>query len=102
MATEHRLDAARAERAKTTASAAVAGLVAPKPGAAGTSNETVRTNVVIARDVSLRAEERMLELRRAGSPTSLSGLVEVALAELLKREDLADVVRRYGLGLRRK
>lgn len=96
----NRLIAARAERPKT-ASAAVAGIVAKKP-AAGPPTETIRTNVVVAREVVLRADERLVELKRAGSPTSWSGLVEVALSELLEREDLATVVARYGLGLRRK
>lgn len=95
-----KLAAARAERVKKTASSQVAGIVA-SPGAAP-STDTVRTNIVVSRDLSLRVEEKMLELKRAGSPTSWSGLVEVALTEILDRDDLAEVVARYGLGLRRK
>jgi hypothetical protein len=91
-----------AERQKKTASSQVADIVA-KPGPASSpSTDTVRTNIVVSRDLMDRVEERMLKLKRAGSPTSWSGLVEVALSEILDRDDLAQVVSRYGLGLRRK
>ena len=49
-----------------------------------------------------RIRARLAAEKRAGSPTSWSGLVEVALTELLERTDLAETVSRYGLGLRRK
>lgn len=61
-----------------------------------------RVSATIAADVAYAAEEKMLELKRAGTPISWSGLIEVALSELLARKDVARVTARYGLGLRRK
>jgi hypothetical protein len=56
----------------------------------------------LSRSVLMAGEEKMLELKRADVPTSWSALVEVALLELFKHHDLAAVVGRHGIGLRRK
>jgi hypothetical protein len=73
-----------------------------KKAAAPPPLDLVRTNVVVPRDLSLDVDEKLLELKRAGAPLSWSGLVEIAVRELLDRRDLVRVVGRYGLGLRRK
>jgi len=56
---------------------------------------------ILARELYEDAQRALLELKLGGDATSWSGLVEVALRELLKRKDFASVVRRYGIGPRR-
>jgi hypothetical protein len=56
-----------------------------------------RVSATIAAGVAYAIEEKILELKRVGKPISWSGLIEVALSEVVAR-----VTTRYGLGLRKK
>jgi hypothetical protein len=49
----------------------------------------------------LKARRVVLDLTEKGVETSLSGLCELALLELLGRRDLADLLRRSKAGARR-
>jgi hypothetical protein len=69
-----------------------------KPGAGGWFTAS---RPILPWDLYEEAQDALLDLKRTGNGTSWSGLVEVALRELLKRKDLTSVVRRYGIGPRR-
>jgi hypothetical protein len=66
------------------------------------AEELQRRTFTLSRGIVESSEQCVLDLRHAKVPISFSGLVEVALHELLKRKDLARVVRPYKIGNRRR
>ena len=60
-----------------------------------------RLNVIVTNETSARIDEARGTLKRQGVYVSISGMIEIALAELLGRRDLADVMRKHGATARR-
>jgi hypothetical protein len=60
-----------------------------------------RFNLLLTLDTSAKMDEARGALKRKGVFVSLSGLIEIAVLELLKRPDLAAVLRRHGAKARR-
>jgi hypothetical protein len=60
-----------------------------------------RLNVIVTNETSARIDEARGALKREGVYVSISGLIEIALAELLGRRDLPDVLRKHGATARR-
>lgn len=56
---------------------------------------------LLPEDLAVELELARANLRAAGLKSSSSAIVEVALRELLKRRDLAEIVRRHGVRARR-
>ncbi len=71
----------------------------PKRGA--DAPEYTRVNAYVQTTLVARIDEVLGRLRREGVSTSYSNLVQIALAELLDRRDLAAVLRRHGAKARR-
>ena len=69
---------------------------------AAVSDGLERRALALPRGVLLDAERALFRLRESGQRVSLSGFVEVAIRELLRRGDLGDVLKRHGAGARRK
>jgi hypothetical protein len=63
---------------------------------------TARLNVIVAADMAADIDEARAGLKRLGVSVSISSLVEIAVTELLKRRDLAAIMRRYGATARRR
>ena len=60
-----------------------------------------RLNLVVALESAARVNEAKAGLQRKGVFVSQSAIYEVGALELLKRSDLADVLRRHGARARR-
>ena len=60
-----------------------------------------RVNAYVETAIVAKIDETMGRLRREGVSVSYSALVQIALAELLDRRDLAAVLRRHGARARR-
>lgn len=61
-----------------------------------------RRAVSLPPDLMLRADTALFELRRRKKRVSFSGLVEVALRELLDQRDLGEILERRGASARRR
>lgn len=61
-----------------------------------------KLHVIIADEVVVESDQARARLRASGVKVSQSAVVEVALRELLRRRDLADVLRRHGARARRQ
>lgn len=61
-----------------------------------------RLSVTLPESLIIDVEERILRLRKAGSRISFSGLVEIALRELMNTSDLKSVLVRHGASARRR
>jgi len=68
----------------------------PKPRAS-----VARLNLIVGLDTSARVDEARAALKRKGIFVSASAIYEVAALELLKRGDIAEVLRRHGAKARR-
>ena len=60
-----------------------------------------RVNAYVQTELVARIDETLGRLRRDGLSVSYSALVQIALAELLERRDLASILRRHGAKARR-
>ncbi|HEV3154613.1 MAG TPA: hypothetical protein VGZ02_12475 [Candidatus Baltobacteraceae bacterium] len=58
--------------------------------------------MIVAADMAADIDEARAGLKRLGVSVSISSLVEIAVTELLKRRDLAAIMRRYGATARRR
>ncbi len=96
-----KLDQARAKRQTSTTQAVAATVSTPKrmtPAA----NKPIAKNTVLPADIVARGKRSITDLyERTGYGLSWSALVEVALRELLDREDFDAVIERYGASARR-
>ena len=76
--------------------------MAKKEQPAPETADRVRVNAYLDPAVVDRMEEARLRLRRAGVRVSASHFVEIALAELVDRRDLVEVMRRHHAAPRRE
>ncbi|HEV3091298.1 MAG TPA: hypothetical protein VGX91_07650 [Candidatus Cybelea sp.] len=61
-----------------------------------------RLNVRVTNETAARIDEARGALKRQGVYVSMSGMVEIALLELLGRRDLAETMRRHNATARRE
>ncbi len=73
-----------------------------KPEPATKPPENERIGVILPSALLADVDDARSDLRRSGKRVSFSGLVEVALRELIDRDDLAAVLEEYGAGARRQ
>lgn len=71
-----------------------------RPAAPATTVE--RRAISLPPGLMLEADAALFELRKVNRKVSFSGLVEVALRELLSRPDLAGALQRHGASARRR
>ena len=96
-----KLAKARAKR-QTSITKAVAATVTPKRAPAVAARKNVAKNFVLPDDLIARGDLRRAQFRRqTGRGLSWSGVAEVALLELLARDDFDAVIERYGARARR-
>jgi hypothetical protein len=73
-----------------------------RSGAAAPAVELERRALALPKRVVLDAERALFRLRETGQRVSFSALVEVALSELLSREDLGGILEQHGATARRR
>lgn len=61
-----------------------------------------RLTVNLPESLLIDVEETLLDLRKRGRRISFSGLVEVALRELIPSNDLAALIKKHGASARRQ
>lgn len=61
-----------------------------------------RLTVNLPESLLIDVEETLLDLRKRGQRISFSGLVEVALRELIPSNDLAALIKKHGASARRQ
>jgi hypothetical protein len=71
------------------------------PKRRGDAPEYTRVNAYVQTSLVAKIDETLGRLRREGVSSSYSALVQIALAELVDRRDLAAVLRRHGAKARR-
>jgi hypothetical protein len=99
-----KIDQARAKRQTSTTQAVAATVSTPKRLAPARSiaHKPTTKNTVLPADVVARAKRRITDFFETnGRGLSWSGLVEVALLELLERDDFDAVIERHGARARR-
>ncbi|MHB1798196.1 MAG: hypothetical protein ACYCUI_07825 [Vulcanimicrobiaceae bacterium] len=60
-----------------------------------------RLNLIVTLETTAKVDEARAALKRLGVFVSVSALFEIAVLELLKRRDLADILRKHGARARR-
>lgn len=60
-----------------------------------------RLTINLPESLLVLVDEAIFNLRKNGQRTSFSGMVEVALREVLRTDNLGVVVKRYGVSARR-
>ena len=97
-----KLDKARAKRQTSMTKAVAAKVQTPKRAPAAAARKNVAKNFVLPDDLIARGDLRRAQFRRqTGRGLSWSGVAEVALLELLARDDFDAVIERYGARARR-
>ncbi len=98
------LEQARAKRQTSTTQVVAAPVSTPKrlAPARSVAHKPMAKNTILPADVVARANSRINTFfEHNGRGLSWSGLVEVALLELLDRDDFDAVIERYGARARR-
>lgn len=73
-----------------------------RPKTSNASQELRRYSVSLSAENHLRARRTIVDLAGEGVETTVSGLLEIGLVELLKRKDLASVLQSHGARSRRR
>ena len=60
-----------------------------------------RLNLIVGVETTAKVDEARAALKRLGVFVSISSLFEIAVLELLKRRDVAEVLRKHGAKARR-
>jgi hypothetical protein len=95
-------DKARAKRQTTITQAVAATISTPPRKPPATTLKPRVKNVVLPVDVIAHVDSRIAEsFKRTGRGVSWSALAEVALRELVDRDDFDDILERYGARARR-
>ena len=68
---------------------------------AGSLDYLRRLTVNLPESVLIEVDEAILEMRKQGQRVSFSGMVEIALRELLERNNVASILRKYHAAARR-
>jgi len=64
--------------------------------------ELRQRSISLSSDAHMRARRAILDLSEQGIETTVSGLLEIGVLELLKRKDLAAIMQAHGARSRRR